>query len=44
MAMDKSFLVLFFKKEQDFFLEKEAKTFYLIRKVILLGRRAGDIL
>jgi hypothetical protein len=24
---DKSFLVLFFKKEQVFFLEKEAKTF-----------------
>jgi hypothetical protein len=24
---DKSFLVLFFKKEQDFFLKKEAKTF-----------------
>ena len=26
--MDKSFLVLSFKKEQDFFLKKEAKTFY----------------
>jgi hypothetical protein len=25
---DKSFLVLFFKKEQRFFLEKEAKTFH----------------
>jgi len=25
--MNKSFLVLFFKKEQDFFLKKEAKTF-----------------
>jgi len=25
--MDKSFLVLFFKKEQRFFLKKEAKTF-----------------
>jgi len=26
--MVKSFLVLFFKKEQVFFLKKEAKTFY----------------
>jgi len=25
--MNKSFLVLFFKKEQNFFLKKEAKTF-----------------
>jgi len=44
MAMDKSFLVLFFKKERDFFLKKEAKTFYLISKVILLDRRVRDIL
>jgi len=26
--MDRSFLVVFFKKKQDFFLKKEAKTLY----------------
>ena len=35
--MDKSFLVLFFKKERRFFLKKEAKTFYPLERW-LLGR------
>ena len=31
---DKSFLVLFFKKEQVFFLKKEAKTFILFSLIL----------
>jgi hypothetical protein len=38
--MDRSFLVLFFKKEQDFFLKKEAKTFIHLFRAFARQRRA----